>query len=141
MADNITPIVSNLIGRGLNYYARRKRQQARREARREMMQAQAKAIDPAKFSAADGSRDQPQRDARPGPRGIDRLQEQTDCAFCEALLDAARQLDEPERTQAIAEYGQFKGALEGGDEEAIKTAVRETEVLAELVKQMRGIER
>jgi hypothetical protein len=139
MADKLTPVVSNLIGRGLNWYARRKRRQARAEARREMIEAQAQAIDPSKFSASESRRSEPTREAQPGGGGIDRLQEQTDCTFCEALLEAARELPEPERTQAVAEYGRFQGALEGGDEAAVKTAMRETEVLAELVKEMRGI--
>lgn len=140
-------VVGGLVSKGLKFAARRQHRKTNRRTREEVRDAYRDAIERYGIGAA-GASSAAAPSSSPtaavggdvdDARGIDRLKHETDCAFCQALLTGLQQVPEPERTKGVMEYGQFQGALEGGTEDEITDALRETEVLIEVVEEMQDL--
>lgn len=104
-----------------------------REARRAEKEAQARALARAAASAPERS---PPRVA--SSEGIDALIEDEDCPVCASILTAVRDMDEPRRTQGVAEYGEFRRAIEES-EEAAEEVLDDSEVLVDALGDVSGV--
>jgi len=64
------------------------------------------------------------------PRVIDDMMDEEDCPVCTSILAAVAEMDEPRRTRGVAEYGEFRLAVEESEEMA-KRVLEDSEVLVD----------
>lgn len=120
-----TTIVKRKLGLTADDELRRAKQQERK--------AKAKAL--ARAAARDNST------TRGGtePDAIAELRDGEDCPICSRILDQIAAMDEPQRTQGIAQYGEFRVAIEDS-EDAAAEALERNDVLREAVEGISGVE-
>lgn len=64
------------------------------------------------------------------PRVLEEMMEDEDCPVCTSILAAVGEMDEPRRTRGIAEYGEFRLAVEESEEMA-KRVLEGSDVLVD----------
>ena len=62
------------------------------------------------------------------PRVLEDMMEEEDCPVCTSILAAVSEMAEPRRTRGVAEYGEFRLAVEESEEMA-KQVLEDSEVL------------
>lgn len=70
---------------------------------------------------------------------IESLREGEDCPVCQKILDSIATMPEPKRTKGIAQYGEFRAAIDRSEEAAVE-ALEGNEVLREALGNVRGVE-
>lgn len=108
------------------------------EARQQEKQAKAQAL--ARAAASDGSSDSTATDTREttSPDAIDQLAAEEDCPICESILEQIKSFPEPKRTKGVAEYGEFRSAIEES-EAAAEATLEESEVLVDALNNVSGV--
>lgn len=71
------------------------------------------------------------------PPAIQELMDDEDCPVCESILAALAEMDEPRRTRGIADYGEFRKAIEES-EEAAESVLEGSEVLVDALNELPG---
>lgn len=118
-------VVEKVLGDDLD-----RMEQARKEEQRARMNALAR--------AAASSGDEPRgSDLQKG--AIEQLRDEEDCPVCQKILDSVAQMDEPKRTKGIAQYGEFRAAIEKSEQAAIDS-LEGNDVLREALSNIRGLE-
>lgn len=87
-------------------------------------------------------------DATPGGEGtedggsdpgvIEEMMDDEDCPVCESILGAVAEMDEPRRTRGVAEYGEFRRAVDEG-EEAAQAVMEDSDILQDAVRAVKGL--
>lgn len=88
------------------------------------------------------------RDRGPDPRGstgenttpaaIREMMDDEDCPVCSKILESVAEMDEPRRTRGVAEYGEFRRAIEDSEEAAVEV-LDNSEVLEDALSDMSGV--
>jgi hypothetical protein len=100
------------------------------EARQQEKQAKAQALARAAASGdSDGSSSSTTREAT-SPEAIDQLAAEEDCPICESILEQIKTFPDPKRTKGVAEYGEFRSAIEES-EAAAEATLADSEVLVD----------
>jgi hypothetical protein len=73
------------------------------------------------------------------PRGIEDMMEDEDCPVCTQILEAVADMPEPRRTKGVAEYGEFRRAIDQSEEAAIEV-VESSEVLPDAMSNLREVD-
>ena len=107
------------------------------EARKQEQQARAKALARAaarggEKRTATGDEDTLSTDA------ISQLETEEDCPVCSQILRAVRDMDEPRRTKGVAEYGEFRLAIEESEEAAVEV-LDNSDVLTDALNDVKGM--
>lgn len=103
------------------------------QARRQEREAKAKALARA---AADQQSVAPSEST--SPSAIQELIEEEDCPVCTSILEAIARMDDPKRTRGVAEYGQFRAAIEES-EDAAEEALEDSDVLIDALNDVQGV--
>jgi len=72
------------------------------------------------------------------PRVIEEMMEEEDCPVCTSILAAVSEMDEPRRTRGIAEYGEFRHAVDQGEDEAVE-ALEGSEILQDALEDVQEV--
>ncbi|WP_297884347.1 hypothetical protein [uncultured Halorubrum sp.] len=106
------------------------------KAKQKQREAEAKAL--AKAAARDQGSD-PKGSAREDttPAAIREMMDDEDCPVCTKILDAVADMDEPRRTQGVAEYGEFRRAIEDSEEAAVEV-LEDSDVLEDALSGIRA---
>jgi len=109
------------------------------EAREELQQARARALASSATNTDpdDGHDDSRGSDPQGSKEAIESLQADEDCDVCTQLLAQVKTMDEPRRTKGVAEYGEFRRAVDDS-EEAAQKVLTNSEVLIDAVNSIRG---
>ena len=102
--------------------------QREREARMRAM-ARAAARDDPGGSPSSGSK----------PRVIEEMMAEEDCPICTRILGAVAEMDEPRRTKGVAEYGEFRQAIEQSEEAAVEV-LENSEVLDDALQTLQEVQ-
>lgn len=105
-----------------------------KEAKREEREAKAKAL----ARAASREKQTSTREST-DPDAIAELRAEEDCPVCSKILDQIEMMDDPARTKAIAQYGEFRVAIEDSEDAAVETLERNPE-LKEAVEGLSGVQ-
>jgi len=70
---------------------------------------------------------------------IERLRDEEDCPVCQKILDSIATMPEPKRTKGIAQYGEFRAAIDRSEQAAVD-ALEGNEILREALADIRGVE-
>ena len=97
-------------------------------AREKEKQAQMNALARAASSGSAQSRPAGAGSSASEPRVLEDMMEEEDCPVCTSILAAVSEMAEPRRTRGVAEYGEFRLAVEESEEMA-KRVLEESEVL------------
>jgi len=99
-------------------------------AREKEKQAQMNAL--ARAASSNSASIQPSggRSSASEPRVLEDMMEEEDCPVCTSILAAVAEMGEPRRTRGVAEYGEFRLAVEKSEEMA-KQVLEESEVLVD----------
>lgn len=73
------------------------------------------------------------------PSAIDEMMDEEDCPICSSVLASIRTMDEPQRTHGVAEYGEFRRAIEQSEEAAVEV-LEDSDILQEAMNDVRGIQ-
>jgi len=97
-------------------------------AREKEKQAQMNAL--ARAASSNSASTQPSggRSSASEPRVLEDMMEEEDCPVCTSILAAVSEMAEPRRTRGVAEYGEFRLAVEESEEMA-KQVLEDSEVL------------
>jgi len=97
-------------------------------AREKEKQAQMNAL--ARAASSNSAARQPSggRSSASEPRVLEDMMEEEDCPVCTSILAAVSEMAEPRRTRGVAEYGEFRLAVEESEEMA-KQVLEDSEVL------------
>ena len=97
-------------------------------AREKEKQAQMNAL--ARAASSNSASTQPSggRSSASEPRVLEDMMEEEDCPVCPSILAAVSEMAEPRRTRGVAEYGEFRLAVEESEEMA-KQVLEDSEVL------------
>jgi len=98
------------------------------QARKQEKQARAKAL--ARAAADSESTTTQTTEDSTSPAAIDQLAAEEDCPICTSILEAIKSFEEPRRTKGIAEYGEFRSAIEDS-EEAAEAVLEGSDVLVD----------
>lgn len=106
------------------------------KAKQKQREAEARAL--AKAAARDQGSD-PKGSTREDttPSAIREMMDEEDCPVCTKILDSVAGMDEPRRTQGVAEYGEFRRAIEDSEEAAVEV-LEDSEVLEDALSGIRG---
>ena len=112
-------------------------EQQARHARKEERSARAKALARA---AAKDTPHAPAGGSQAGasPDAIAELEAEEDCPVCSQILSAVRGMDEPRRTKGVAEYGEFRRAIEESEEAAVEV-LDNSDVLTDALNDVKGM--
>lgn len=73
------------------------------------------------------------------PDAIRELMEEEDCPVCTRILESLAEMDEPRRTRGVAEYGEFRSAIEESEEAAVQT-LESADVLPDALQNLREVQ-
>lgn len=104
-----------------------------REAREREKQARLRALARASASGDSGG-----AVSEPGPRGIEAIMAEEDCPVCTKILSAVSEMPEPRRTKGVAEYGEFRRAIEESEEAAVEV-LESSEILSDALQEIREV--
>jgi len=119
-------VVSRLTGGDQDRYA---------EAVAEERQARAEAI--ARATARTRGNDTTVAADSTTPTAIKEIMDDEDCPVCSSILAAVAEMDEPKRTKGVAEYGEFRSAIEES-EDAATAVLEDSEVLVDALNDLPG---
>ena len=107
------------------------------EAKQKQREAEARAL--AKAAARDQGSD-PEGPTREDttPAAIREMMDDEDCPVCTKILESVAEMDEPRRTRGVAEYGEFRRAIEDSEEAAVEV-LDNSEVLEDALSDVRGV--
>lgn len=89
------------------------------KAKQKQREAEARAL--AKAAARDqGSDPKGSTTEDTTPAAIREMKQEEDCPVCSKILDAVADMDDPRRTRGVAEYGEFRRAIEDSEEAAVE---------------------
>lgn len=97
-------------------------------ARDKEKQAQMNALARAASSNSASTQPSGDRSSASEPRVLEDMMEEEDCPVCTSILAAVSEMAEPRRTRGVAEYGEFRLAVEESEEMA-KQVLEDSEVL------------
>jgi hypothetical protein len=97
-------------------------------AREKEKQAQMNALARAATSNSASKQPSGDRSSASEPRVLEDMMEEEDCPVCTSILAAVSEMAEPRRTRGVAEYGEFRLAVEESEEMA-KQVLEDSEVL------------
>ena len=108
------------------------------EALVEERQARAEALARAAAGRKSDAAHDSDTSAGTSPSAIDDLLDEEDCPVCSQILTAIRGMDEPDRTRGIAEYGEFRRAIEESEEAAVEV-LENSSVLPDALNDVREV--
>ena len=112
--------IDSLMGDDLSELER-----AKRKEKQAQMEALARAAADKSPSSGRGS-----RSSATEPRVLDDMMADEDCPICTSILNSISAMDEPRRTKGVAEYGEFRLAIDESEEMA-KQVLEDSEVLTD----------
>jgi len=140
ITERVTRVIAaratSVAERKLTEYVLGSDSQKLQEARQEERAAKAKAL--ARASADNNTADTTTTTEPTSPGGVGALAAEEDCPVCASILAAVREMDEPRRTKGVAEYGEFRRAIENS-EEAAEAVLDDSEVLVDALGDMDGV--
>ena len=72
------------------------------------------------------------------PDAIREMMDEEDCPICTRILSQLAEMEEPRRTRGVAEYGQFRSAIEQSEEAAVE-ALENADVLPDALSNLREV--
>ena len=108
------------------------------QARQQERQARANALARSAARNENGAARQSHPSAGASPSGIDELKAEEDCPVCSQILSALRDMDDPRRTRGVAEYGEFRRAIEESEEAAVEV-LEDADVLPDALNAVKEV--
>ena len=105
------------------------------EAKRREKQAQMEAL--ARAAASNGGQQAQTSAGGTTPDAIREMMDDEDCPVCTRILSSLAEMEEPRRTKGVAEYGEFRSAIDQSEEAAVQT-LEDAEVLPDALDNLRG---
>jgi len=107
------------------------------EARQQEQEARMKAM--ARAASRD-VRDPPETatDSGTTPDAIRGMMDEEDCPICTRILSQLAEMEEPRRTRGVAEYGQFRSAIDQSEEAAVES-LENADVLPDALSNLREV--
>ena len=135
----IVQIVKSISSKAISRYAQQKLtedpEQKRKEAKKQVAQRRAKVLADREVWGSDRKNTDPEqpRTTQSDGADLDRLIAQEDCEVCTSILEELQTKTGDERAIGIAEYGEFRHALEQSEEEA-EAVLADSEVISDILR-------
>ena len=72
------------------------------------------------------------------PDAIREMMDEEDCPICTRILSQLAEMEEPRRTKGVAEYGEFRSAIDQSEEAAVE-ALENADVLPDALSNLREV--
>lgn len=134
--ERVVDVVATKLSEKATDYFVREEMSELEKARQKQREAEARAL--AKAAARDRGQDPKGAGGENStPAAVEELKQGEDCPVCSKILDSVAEMDEPRRTKGVAEYGEFRRAIDQSEEAAVEV-LEDSEVLEDALGSIRG---